>query len=166
MTISQAEIYEVIGRVAKNHRNKCFGSYTKQDIEQEVWIIALEVLPKFEMDKGTQKDPKRALEYWLNKVMTNKLKNLYRDKFIVPQRLHKEGCSNNLLSAINIDDVGEVISKDNLENIVGSEDLSAKIIDQLSDSDLEILDSLLSGENIPSYYKTKLLRKIKDVVNG
>lgn len=50
-----------------------FGSYTKQDISQEIWLMCLEALPRF--------DNKRSLYNFLLTHVKHRLKNLKRNKF-------------------------------------------------------------------------------------
>lgn len=163
--MTQEQIFQVIQKVAKNHRNKSFGYFTEEDIEQEVWIIALEKLPKFEESKGKHKDATKSLEHWLNTIVSNTLKNLYRDKFEVPQRLRTDK-KNNLVSPMNFDDIGERQDSSDFFALLENKELWNIIIDQLSDYDIDILDSLLSGENIGSYYKSKIINKIKKILKN
>ena len=163
--MTQEQIYQVIQKVAKNHRNKSFGYFTEEDIEQEAWIIALKKLPQFEEQKGKHKDVAKSLEHWLNKVVSSRLKNLYRDEFIVPQRLHTDK-SNNLVSPMNFDDVGERQDLSDFFSVLENKELWEFIIKELNDYDIDILDSILSGENIGSYYKSKIVNKIKKILKN
>lgn len=69
--IRNAIITHVIERLAHAHT---FGCYTKDDIAQQSWVIALEVL-----DSGKY-DINLPMEKFLYSHLRNRLKNLYRDK--------------------------------------------------------------------------------------
>lgn len=154
----------VIQKVAQNHRNKCFGFFTKEDIEQEVWIIALQKKSEFKPTRGKQKDELKSFEHWLNRVVSNRLKNLYRDKYVVPQQLHKEK-PNNLLSPVSLDKVEEKSRSINLNFLIENKEIQKYLMDNLDHLDLLVFDALLSGETITSYYKTKLYNKITSLLN-
>ena len=161
--MTNTEINEVIQKVAKNHRDKAFGSYTPEDIEHEVWLIALNKIELFKPNKGKVVDEKKALERWLNVVISNRLKNLYRDEYVVPQRLHKDN-KNNLLKPLDITSIGDRSDNIELIEIVQNKELWNYVLQNISDSEIEILDGLLSGELINSYYKNKIFIKIKELI--
>jgi len=154
----------VISKVAQNHKNKAFAYYTEEDIYQEIWIMALEKLYKFKPNRGKTKNIEKSLEHWLNAVISNQLKNLYRDKYIVPQRIHI-GKNNRLLTPADVDSLSEYEEEIDLFSILENKELWHMIIDSLSDYDIEVLDSLLSGETVTSYYKNKVLKKIFKVID-
>lgn len=77
---------KVIDKLAKKHRNRRFGSYTKEDIYQECWRIALENISSF--DKTKIKDKKselKGLENFLSRIMSNRLTNLYNRSYKFPK---------------------------------------------------------------------------------
>ena len=155
--MTEQEIYEVIAKVAKNHRAKKFGSYSSEDIEQEVWIIALEKMPDFELDKVLVKDPQKKLEHWLNTVVSNRLKNFYRDKHVVPSKYSKTITSPNPLSIVNEERTIEELKTQKPEQW-------EVVLRNLNELDIEVLDAWFSGERITSYYKCKLRKKINKIV--
>lgn len=63
-------VKNIINMVA--HLNT-FGSYTKEDISQEIWLLCLEALPRF--------DHKRNLYNFLLTHVKHRLKNLKRNKY-------------------------------------------------------------------------------------
>lgn len=162
--MTRAEMMEVIHKVAKNHRNKDFGYFTKEDIEQEVWLIALDRMGDFQPKRGTQKDEKKSFEHWINCVVSNRLKNLYRNKYVVPQRLHKARPTN-LVNPICIDNVAEKSQIIEFHELIENKEIWQFLLKELNDCDLLVLDSLLSGENVGSYYKIKLCNKIKGLLD-
>jgi hypothetical protein len=152
---------EVMTKVVKNHRNKAFGIYTEDDIEQEAWTIILEKLPDFAYDRSKVKDVKKSLEHWLNTILSNRLKNLFRDKFLVPQRMipsKKERPANNLLSPLDIQFAMEDSSTHYLESM--DNEFWEFLLREIPVPFLDILESLMSGERINCYYKGKLSEQI------
>lgn len=168
--LTKVEISEVIQKVAKNHKNKRFGPYTEDDIEQEVWIIALNKLPEFVPERGKHKDLKQALENWLNTVISRRLANFYRDKHLVPQKLLKSDKNNsqtqkrkNLMNPLDIDDISDDCVRFQSQDILENECWQI-ILDNLNEEMLDALDALLSGQPIGSYYKNKLKNEIKSII--
>jgi hypothetical protein len=79
--IDQEELEAVISKVAHNHRHKHFGYFTEEDIFGEVWVICLKQLQHYQPQRGKGDSPINNLERWLNKVVRNRLANLYRDRY-------------------------------------------------------------------------------------
>lgn len=165
--ITEKEIIEVIQNVAKNHRNKAFDYHTEDDIEQEASIIAWSKLSEFVPARGKSKNIKQSLENWLNTVVSRRLKNFYRDKFLVPQKSLKSDKSTteqskrtNLMHPLNIEDISDETFKVFDNNYFDKYEFKY-IIENLSFEMLDILEAILSGQNIKCYYRNKLLEKIK-----
>ncbi len=81
MTASQQildEAQPIIERLAKSRSaNGKFAYYESKDVYQEVWCMCLEALDRY--------DPRKApLENFLVSHVTNRLKNLKRDKYFRP----------------------------------------------------------------------------------
>ena len=171
--LSESEVIEIITMVVKNHRNKVFGIYEQRDIEQEAWIIALEKMHNFNFEKAKQKNIKKAFECWLNTVISNRLTNLFRDKYIVPQRGLKSDKSEvdqtkrvNLMHPIDISSTSDSTLK--TVDFIDFDGIK-EIVSKLDNDNLDILDSILSGEKINCYYRNKLLKsinKIKKEIDG
>lgn len=170
--LTEAEIIEVIDKVAQNHSKKAFSYYTSSDIKQEVWRIALEKLIEFSLEKSRHPlNPKKALEHFLNTVMARRLSNLYRDKYLVPQKALKSDRSEsdqrkrvNLMHPLDINE----ISESNIRSINGDvleSEIWAIVNKNLNDEEFDILDALLSGERINCYYKNKLLTQINKILD-
>lgn len=158
MTIDPIILNEVITKVAANHRNKGFDIYSAQDIEQEVWIIALKQIGEFDLKKCKCKDIRQSLEHWLNTIVSRRLINLHRDEFLIKKRnKNKELVPTLSISSANID-IDELIEH-NYDNI----DFWDIINQHLTPDELDVLDSVLSNENINSYYKVKLKNKLKEI---
>lgn len=163
--LNKTQIFEIIEKVALNHKNKTFNYYTTEDIYQIVWTIALEKLSDFNINKTLEKKPEKALEHWLNTIISNRLSNLYRDEYVVPKQL-KFGKNTNVIDPISIHDIEynavENISSIHLEN----KELWNDVLNDLTEMELIVLESLLSGENITSYYKIKLIKRIRSIIDG
>jgi len=68
----------IITKIAKLHRkSNIFAYYTEDDIEQEIWILCLDALKRYIKNRGN-------LEHYLNTHVSNRLKNLKRDKYYRP----------------------------------------------------------------------------------
>ena len=162
--LSKKDIYSIIERAALNHKDETFNYYTTEDIYQIVWTIALEKLSDFNFDKALEKKPEKALEHWLNSVISNRLSNLYRDEYVVPKQL-KFGKNTNVIDPISIHEI-EFNILDNMITVrLENKELWEHILNNLTEYELYILDSLLSGENITSYYKIKFVKRIKEIMN-
>lgn len=163
--LTKNEIYEVITKVAANHENKHFGPYTKEDIRQECWIIALNKLPEFEVSKRKNHDIKNALENWLNTIMSRRLANFFRDKFVVPMQIKKKDSHPSLYNEKKslffpspLEESSSIINYDYLSS---NDDFLKALVAYLDPHQVDILDAILSGENVNLYYKTKLLNAVK-----
>lgn len=170
--LNEEDLFLVIDKVAKNHQNKTFDYHIPDDIYQKVWEICLEKLPLFEYDRGLYKDPLKCLEHWLNTVVARRLSNYKRDTFDVKQKARKSDVSayekevrKSLAYPTELNSITENFAGQEDENILYREYLLF-VIKSLDDKEITLLDSLLSGENIPSYYKTQLLKKMKDLYNA
>lgn len=154
--LTKNEILEIIDRVVLNHSNKEFDGFLREDIIQECWVMSLKQLNKFDIKKTKNGDPKKALEHWLNKVLSNRLKNFYRDKHTVPKK--NFNCvsidNNEILNFLSIGSVNDILYSE----------LFKCILLQLNEETLYILESIMSGEIINSYYKNKIIKLIKKIV--
>lgn len=172
--ISEAKLIEVINKVASNHERKAFAHFTQEDIRQIVWEKVLEKLKDFSMDKSKVNDVEKALENWLNKVISRQLMNFYRDEFLVPTQQNKKDKSPEItarcMSLYSPLEISTVVNSDNdCANIYGciaeSVEIFDYIISKLDTYELDILDSVLSGEEINHYYKSKLLLSVKKILS-
>ena len=154
--LTKNEILEIINKVVLNHSNKEFDGFLKEDIIQECWLMSLKQLNKFDIKKTKNSDPKKALEHWLNKVLSNRLKNFYRDKHVVPKK-------NFNCVSIDNNEILNFLSGSDVNNIIYSE-LFNYILNNLDEEKVYILECILSGESINSYYKNKIIKLIKELV--
>ena len=61
------------------HQGKVFGYFDSVDIAQEVRLLCYRKLDAYRGDRSRVTDYYKGLEHWLNRVVTNGLRNLYRD---------------------------------------------------------------------------------------
>lgn len=72
------EAAPIIQRLARIRRkNGGFAYYEKDDISQEVWALCLDALDRYDVDIG-------PLENYLVRHVSNRLKNLKRDRYFRP----------------------------------------------------------------------------------
>lgn len=73
-----SEAYPIIDKIAKSRSNNgAFAYYCTDDIRQEVWCMCLEAMGRYNPEVG-------PIENYLSKHVTNRLKNLKRDKYFRP----------------------------------------------------------------------------------
>ena len=72
------EAYPIIDRLAKSRSaNGCFAYYENQDVYQEIWCMCLESMGRYDPEIG-------PIENYLVRHVTNRIKNLKRDKYFRP----------------------------------------------------------------------------------
>jgi len=72
------EAYPIIDRIAKSRStNGAFAYYEKTDVYQEIWALCLEAMGRYNPDIG-------PIENYLVRHVTNRMKNLKRDKYFRP----------------------------------------------------------------------------------
>lgn len=172
--LTEDEILEIMQKIAHIHRTKTFDYYTSDDIEQEVFIIILSNIQDFSKERTKNPDEPAALllEKFLNKIVSNRLKNLYRDKFLVKMRALKTDKNDaelqkriNLAHPLNIDDVSTGHLSET-SDIVLEEECWKIVLSNLTDEDMEILDCIMGGEKVTQYYKQKLHNSIIKILEN
>lgn len=165
--LSETKVIEICDKVAKNHQQKQFESFTEEDIYQQAWVIILEKIDEFTDKKIKEDNIEQALENFLNSIVSNRLSNFYRDKYVVKIRKRKNDSDTEHLTRlslsfpINIADTEE--RADDKNDLVLYEKYIDILFQNLSDDGFDILESILSGEKISGYYKQKLLNEIKEI---
>jgi hypothetical protein len=170
--LSPKEVTEIIQKVAENHKHKTFGSFTSDDIYQQACLICTIKIQEFSIHKQNTKKPKQALENFLNKVVSNRLKNFFRDNEGIHYKDYKSDKSSfdkqqriNLLNPIDVHVTNDRNLKHSFEENFESLDLLEFIFKRLDEENIEILESVLSGDNINSYHKSKLCEEVKKILN-
>jgi len=81
MTVSDEllnKAYPIIDKLAKSRSaNGAFAYYEKTDVYQEIWALCLEAMDRYNPDIG-------PIENYLVRHVTNRMKNLKRDKYFRP----------------------------------------------------------------------------------
>lgn len=162
--MKQAE--SIIHKIAKSRKQKHkFAYFDPSDIYQEIWVLCLDALSRYRPECG-------ELEHYLNSHVTNRLKNLKRDKYFRPDINNQHLTQNriNLVNAIGIDNVKIsektkflVSSSPSPDPFLSLEakDLEEIIIDSLPTSLVEHFKDLLTGKKI----KKNILQEIRGWVS-
>jgi len=105
MTVSQKildEAYPIIERLAKSRSaNGAFAYYENNDVYQEIWYMCLETLDRYIPTRG-------PIENYLVTHVTNRLKNLKRDKYFRPgSDIPSSGLARIRMNLINALPLGE-----------------------------------------------------------
>lgn len=90
------EAYPIIERLAKNRsRNGGFAYYEPDDVYQEVWGMCLDAMDRYDPATG-------QIENFLVTHVTNRLKNLRRDKYFRPgDDIVTSGLARNRMDLVN-----------------------------------------------------------------
>lgn len=75
----------IIKKIAKIRKNQKFAYYEGVDVEQEVWVFCLEALERYDPSKSPDIPLNKQIEHFLNRHVTNRLKNLMRDRYFRPE---------------------------------------------------------------------------------
>ncbi len=67
----------IINQIVKHKRRHKFAYFTREDISQEVWKLALQALRRYRPSRG-------PLEHYLRVAVNNRLRNLKRDRNFRP----------------------------------------------------------------------------------
>jgi len=140
------EAYPIIQRIATIRRkNGAFAYYTGDDVSQEVWLMCLDAVERYDPSIG-------PLENYLVSHVSNRLKNLKRDKYFRPgSDVETSGHAHvriNLINALPLDsgnaDSGGVV--------LGSSSIDADPLGRaICNETLEYLRSNLSGELLVAF---------------
>lgn len=76
----------IIQKIADHRNNSKFAYYENDDITQEIWVFCLEALERFDGDKAPKLPLVAQIEHFLNCHVSNRLKNLMRDKYFRPEK--------------------------------------------------------------------------------
>lgn len=174
MEVSQKILNEaspIIERLAKSRSaNGSFAYYESTDVYQEIWSMCLEALQRYDPNIG-------PIENYLVRHVTNRLKNLKRDKYFRP------GCDvatsglartrMNLVNALPFG-VGEIaeqgtllcsnsVSADPLENIICEETL-IYIMERLPEYLCEAFEELIGNNKIRNPLISEIRQKVAEIL--
>ncbi len=175
MTVSQqilSEANPIIERLAKSRSsNGSFAYYEKQDVYQEIWCMCLEAMDRYDPTIG-------PIENYLVRHVTNRLKNLKRDKYFRPgSDIPTSGLARtrmNLVNALPLDggdiaDGGTLlcstpISVDPIEYMLYDETL-IYIRQQLPIHLCESFEELIGGNKVRSPLVEELRQKVAEILH-
>lgn len=146
-------ILKVIDRIAPKY---IFGFYDLEDIKQESYIICLEILPKY--------DNVRPFENYVSKHLSNRLKDLIRNKYSRKgeSEIHTKLCN----SKKNLTDFKEMPPDLPFYMAVNEEvdDSVEKILDELPPKMRNDWNRLINGVAIQSCRKIALFARVKEIL--
>jgi len=145
----------IIHKIAKSRKNKHkFAYFDSSDIYQEIYLLCLDALARYKPSCG-------ELENYLNAHVSNRLKNLKRDKYFRPEKKAEDKSlvqtRINLVNAISIDNIGvsdrtkflaSSSSEEDPALSVEAKDLEKFIADHLPPHLIQHFTDLLSGKKI------------------
>lgn len=147
--------HPVIAKIAKYHKKSgVFAYYTADDIEQEIWVLCLDALSRYDESKA-------ELENFLRSHVSNRLKNLKRDKYYRPEKNPSpSGAARarmNLVNAISLNNdllkEGRILcgsedeQGDPLEQLM-AEETCEYIIEKLPHEFVEIFCDMINGNRV------------------
>lgn len=175
MTVNQAildEAYPIIGRLAKlRSANGSFAYYESKDVSQEVWCMCLEALDRYDSTIG-------PIENYLVHHVTNRLKNLKRDKYFRPgSDIFSSGLARtrmNLVNALPLDGDNNAeqgvllcstcVDIDPIEHLLCDETLTY-IRERLPDHLHESFEKLIGNNKVRSSLVEEVRQKVAEILS-
>lgn len=175
MIVSQSildEAYPIIERLARHRSVRgAFAYYENNDVYQEVWCMCLDALSRYDSAIG-------PIENYLVRHVTNRLKNLKRDKYFRPgSDIPTSGLARtrmNLINALpldhgNIADQGTLlcsttINVDPINNLLCDETL-LYIRQRLPEYLSESFELLMGHNKIRSPLMADIRQKVAEILN-
>lgn len=150
----------IIKKIAKQRSHYVFAYYTPEDIFQEIFIMCIEALPRYNSSKG-------SLENFLSSHVARRLKNLRRDKYFRPGvDIVSSGYAwdkINLVNALPLDYSGtDDLEADDFVDIIGLRDELNTIRNSFPFEIQETFDDYLTNNEIP----TSKLNEIKKFLDN
>lgn len=164
--------YSVIDRIAKSRSiNGSFAYYQKTDVYQEVWCMCLEAMDRYDATIG-------PVENYLVRHVTNRLKNLKRDRYFRPgSDVFTSGLARtrmNLVNALpiecgNISGNGVVLcgslsNGDPLEYMLCDETL-IYIIDKLPESMVHSFEDIIGNNKVRGPVVDTIRQKVAEILS-
>lgn len=163
----------IINKITKHRKNSGFAYYEKDDIAQEIWVFCLEALQRFDADRAQDIPTPDQIEHFLNHHVSNRLKNLMRDKYFRPekdpiQQRHSQ-VRINLINALPLDLCGSendgtllgggFLNHDPISHLI-TEELKRHILEKLPDDLKEAFCLLIDGNKINRKIRNNLQNEI------
>lgn len=165
------EAYPIIEKLAKARSAKgAFAYYANMDVSQEIWCMCLEALERYNPEIG-------PIENYLVRHVTNRLKNLKRDKYFRPgSDVSSSGFARTRMNLVNALPLGGAdmaeqcvllcgtpISVDPIQRLLCEETL-AYVKDRLSDELLEPFGDLLSNNKVRSQTVDLIRQQVAEIL--
>ncbi len=166
------EAYPVIDRLAKSRSIRgSFAYYERADVSQEVWCMCLEALERYDRNRG-------PVENYLVTHVTNRLKNLKRDRYFRPgSDMASSGNAitrMNLVNALSLSTgningrgvllCGTAMNVDPIDYVLSEETL-IYIKSRLPDDLLDVFEDILGNNKIRSPLVELVRRKINEILS-
>ena len=141
-----------------------------EDIEGEIWIICIKQLHFYIPSKGKGHNINNSLERWLNRVVHNRLANLYRDRYSSVNKAFRTARMN-IMNSISLDQVDT--SRERLNRWSYSEDKNYQLVQQeflsfiegrLEPELIDVLYNCIYDGAVTSYYKAKLKEALLPII--
>ncbi len=159
--------YPIIKKIAKQQKNKSFAYFEEEDIEQQVWVFCLEAIERYDSKKSKQKNIEKNIEHFLNSHVSNRLKNLMRDKYFRPDKDQSDNSRSktkmNIVNALPLD----VCDIDNQAQKMDSCKNNNNPLDILElDEKVDYIADNLDKDLIKSFYALIKNEKISRKINN
>ena len=155
------EHFSIIQRIAKQLAPRyVFGSYEREDIEQEATILALDGLKRY--------DGVRPLENFLYTHVSNRLKNFKRDNYfrITTGNAEKvQQAKKDLLGASSAIDPIIYVEED-MSEVIDAKDAIEKINEQLPAKYRADYLKMCNGAKVPKKRKAEILSLLKKILGA
>lgn len=174
-------IMEVADFLSSRYR---FGYYTKEDIQQEAFIIGAQAIPQYDENRGT------SLKTFLYTHINNRLKNLKRDRFCCPtqfcekceefgtlcatceNKLKQNAIKRNIINTVDIDAITNIDKESSMfeymdPTIIMENDEVFSLIDKflpisMRTDYLRIMD----GDKVSKNRRMRVYAKIKEILQN
>lgn len=149
----------MIQQIANQRKNNhTFAHYTGDDISQEVWVMCLDALHRYNPTTG-------PLEHFLNSHVSNRLKNLKRDRYFRPGNcVATSGAAKirmNLINALPLDNSD--ISEDSI--VLGAASVEPNPLMQLlADETRDYITDRLPPDMKPIFFAVMSGNKIRQPI--
>ena len=159
VTPEQMEIiHAVVDRIAPNHK---FGFYDVNDIKQEAYIMALEAMEDY--------DGLRPLENFISKHVSNRLKNLRRDKYsrktLNTQNHSDLNAKKRLLMDIGFSFNCNLSYENDLEQDLSTREAVNKVLSELTPALKKDFFRLANKAPIQDYRKKAVYAAVKEILH-
>lgn len=170
----------IIKKIARSRKNYKFAYYESADVEQEVWVFCLQALKRYDSNKASSDiSSEKQIEHFLNCHVTNRLKNLMRDKYFRPESTElfvgRAKTRMNLINALPL----EIYEANQNGIILGSannccdpvsffiaKEIEELILSELPEDLIESFIDLLGGNKLKKSIEMRLQEIIAKILQG